>query len=974
MKPPAIRRIEEIEDTLDVGIAPADVKVYGRTLVNLLGRAGNAIYKQFSGNNLSINSAIEYEGDNFILKGPVGNDANWVTTIDTSHVFEKGKRLLVVGESYNELAEKSYVRIESTTTDTIRSVENDKSGTWQTIYNASIVGDAVGEHHKPYFAMVSIGTSSTVKFRYIRCYEITEEIYIKINIDPEYTGDKLVEKYPYVDNVKCVVNPYIECNENLIPISIQAEEGWVEDGKFIAGNSGVVYILNMDRSLPSGDYTINIENLPNKYTMGGLNSTHKKYLSMFHIKGTNGGVFYPICQVPGETGQSIDEIITNLKNGKWRVTLVKGSTPKAYDACHNSQIMFETKLYDGKNITRDNSGRYVKNSEWGELDIGGDVFPSYASKYAGFKGFAMSKSVVHGNILLNENWFDTSEPHQIVSYDGSLYSHTVSFTGSGGIPSMNFDPNPTGLWKEIAFTLPNTLTGWGDAYTPTQEEIKAFFLGWRMYKGGEADSLYNDTGEKQWAKLWCGVGEFSPNWTTVKLVSGSTVVNLPTTMNGQAYTPYKLIYKKETPTIEEVKTHGLLTVKDGVDLNVGSGLVLGEPINAHFYDIDGGNWYVNSGYQLAKHRVDDFLKIKEVNTLTTLPFNQRSITNISPEQAIFHGDGQAYIKNKPNNPLLIDYTIYKLDTVQSFPHTILTPSTIKKVLEKTIEELSNTNEKLSAENRELHNKIESLPLGSNPNLLINGDFQVWQRGERFDVAGGPIYCTDRFAVNVSEPNALSIDRVPNGIMYTHKQDALATTLEYRMEQSELDLLRGKTVTLSFSIDGVVHTSTHDNFNVTSGYILYIAKANVNAETVSIGNGGGIVYQFPTIPSGGSYTINWVKLELGDKATPLSPRPYAEELVLCQRYYRVMSIMPDMQSEVLPNSRFMSVSYDMRTTPTIKLETAGEVNIIKNASEVKYDILDSFRNSMQASIISTSSPIHVHAFWYALDVILDAEIY
>ncbi|WP_277668746.1 hypothetical protein [Caproiciproducens galactitolivorans] len=31
-------------------------------------------------------------------------------------------------------------------------------------------------------------------------------------------------------------------------------------------------------------------------------------------------------------------------------------------------------------------------------------------------------------------------------------------------------------------------------------------------------------------------------------------------------------------------------------------------------------------------------------------------------------------------------------------------------------------------------------------------------------------------------------------------------------------------------------------------------------------------------------LNWAKLELGGTATAFSPRPYAEELLLCQRFF------------------------------------------------------------------------------------------
>ena len=43
--------------------------------------------------------------------------------------------------------------------------------------------------------------------------------------------------------------------------------------------------------------------------------------------------------------------------------------------------------------------------------------------------------------------------------------------------------------------------------------------------------------------------------------------------------------------------------------------------------------------------------------------------------------------------------------------------------------------------------------------------------------------------------------------------------------------------------------------------------------------------FCSLKTGMTANVEWIKLEYGDKATPFTPRPYAEELMLCQRYYR-----------------------------------------------------------------------------------------
>ena len=39
-----------------------------------------------------------------------------------------------------------------------------------------------------------------------------------------------------------------------------------------------------------------------------------------------------------------------------------------------------------------------------------------------------------------------------------------------------------------------------------------------------------------------------------------------------------------------------------------------------------------------------------------------------------------------------------------------------------------------------------------------------------------------------------------------------------------------------------------------------------------------------IQQGANTSIEWAKFEIGSVATALSPRPYAEELAMCQRYY------------------------------------------------------------------------------------------
>lgn len=150
---------------------------------------------------------------------------------------------------------------------------------------------------------------------------------------------------------------------------------------------------------------------------------------------------------------------------------------------------------------------------------------------------------------------------------------------------------------------------------------------------------------------------------------------------------------------------------------------------------------------------------------------------------------------------------------------------------------------------------------SNPNLLINGGFAVWQRGESFTIPrtgyGAGKYTADRWRVWANADSTggnITVTRADDGMHIEADGAGFAT---YRFEEAEVKKLSGKTVTLSQSVDGVVSSAVR-SFPTTG--ILNVA-----------------------LPVSG--TINWIKLELGEEATPFVPRSYGEELLACMRYYQ-----------------------------------------------------------------------------------------
>jgi Carbohydrate binding domain. len=183
---------------------------------------------------------------------------------------------------------------------------------------------------------------------------------------------------------------------------------------------------------------------------------------------------------------------------------------------------------------------------------------------------------------------------------------------------------------------------------------------------------------------------------------------------------------------------------------------------------------------------------------------------------------------------------------------------------------------------------------SNPNLLINGDFQVWQRGTSFTSGAVEIYTADRWKLRYANGTAAKVDSglplFPNALRYTN----IGTGENYNVIHQTIEgfeKLAGQMLTISFYARGVsgrqvaVHIGSTKvaTITLTSQWTKY--TATTSSATFGDGFYRGLAFNTYDL----NYAINdWyelagVKLELGAVATPFVPRPYGEELALCQWY-------------------------------------------------------------------------------------------
>ncbi len=223
---------------------------------------------------------------------------------------------------------------------------------------------------------------------------------------------------------------------------------------------------------------------------------------------------------------------------------------------------------------------------------------------------------------------------------------------------------------------------------------------------------------------------------------------------------------------------------------------------------------------------------------------------------------------------------------------------------------------------------------SNPNLLINGDFKVNQRGE------STYSTTNKYTVDRWKLVSGSVIVETNGI-------TLNGTIIQKLEHSP------------------------------TGDVVCSVDATGGSPSISYSNGA------VTITTTTATLIKWAKLEVGTTATTFSPRTYAEELALCQRYGFMMEFVQRERSVIYTSTLFdfnVQLLQKLRTKPTIDF-SRFEVKTILNTPVPNitwnWSIVNMFSNTMRLRAQTTGNVNHnlTDAIFNVKEaVFVDAEIY
>ena len=240
---------------------------------------------------------------------------------------------------------------------------------------------------------------------------------------------------------------------------------------------------------------------------------------------------------------------------------------------------------------------------------------------------------------------------------------------------------------------------------------------------------------------------------------------------------------------------------------------------------------------------------------------------------------------------------------------------------------------------------------NNPNILINGYFKnpINQRGlQSYSVESK--YTIDRWKAN---GNA-KIDLVNNGIKITPLSNGVSWD-GIKQYVEDFKSLSNKKITLSLKVNAINGTwATYVQINDIENHgSLEFNETGIHSVTMDIGEMKDKEKLSVIIDNNRStftpIEIEWVKLEIGDHHTEFVPRPYGEELALCQRYYEC-SVK---HSRGLIGSELFRLNFDVqykqtkRIIPTLKvygLNNEEKTVVGKIGSEMNFPINVYFNNN------------------------------
>lgn len=446
------------------------------------------------------------------------------------------------------------------------------------------------------------------------------------NILTAWDETEVLRRYPMVESVQHVQNPYVIAEgENLLPpftewtlhpnavvrepykleLSATASHQYSKVSIKVLKNTD--YTIKFDGNSSTGwrVYVSTKDGLPYNDTITSLNESTKTAT----FNSGNNDVLYIF--------------VSNTVTGTFtfeKPILTIGSTAKPFVQRNPSMLFAEVKLGaigDKKDILW-KDGQDWKVTKWIEKDVvlDGSLGWSFNTDKTGHKVVKFTTSIPA-----------LTSTEIVLKYDGKKLKHisgSLDEADASNIDGFN-GANPNTLFISIS----DIDSGWGENYTPTAQEIKAYFYGWRMCNGTYGIP-YDGTG----TKTWYPIGDTNLS----RAVTTCPTSPAPTISEGKI-SYYKLSYVLSTPQTIVVtdKVEGDLVVNGATQVEVGSGFTYTEVDGKRTYtklaqnsryNVTANILSVIANYDTSLKSVVDSVVAKQSDIAATVSVNVRAIAEL----------------------------------------------------------------------------------------------------------------------------------------------------------------------------------------------------------------------------------------------------------------------------------------------------------------------------------------------------------
>ena len=207
-------------------------------------------------------------------------------------------------------------------------------------------------------------------------------------------------------------------------------------------------------------------------------------------------------------------------------------------------------------------------------------------------------------------------------------------------------------------------------------------------------------------------------------------------------------------------------------------------------------------------------------------------------------------------------------------------------------------------NKPTWDDVDNKPMltGGRKNLLINGDFRIWQRGTSRSSNSGSLYLADRWKTWFSDSATMKRFASTSSSSISSKYYARFTfsgsvSLAQVIENAK-QLLKGKTVTLSFWLwtsESSYRFTLGNGFTGQNDAVQYISNQTISKPSGwhKVTHTFDYVFNHESQESGiclvfsnvAAFAIAEVQLEIGSQATEFELTHIITELAACHRYYQ-----------------------------------------------------------------------------------------